>query len=61
MGQEALQNERKQAAENRSWKGFNLQWEQRPKHEDRIQMYLFSACACDELFYLHIWAAEFHS
>lgn len=24
-------------------------------------MDLFFACACDELFYLHIWAAEFHS
>lgn len=33
----------------------------RPKHESNIQTYLFSACACDELFYLHIWAAVFHS
>lgn len=35
--------------------------EHSPKHEGRIQTYLFSACACDELFYLHTWVAEFHS
>lgn len=35
--------------------------EHRPKYNGRIQTYLFSACACDELFYLHTWAAEFHS
>lgn len=33
----------------------------RAKEESVTQTDLFCACACDELFYLHIWAAEFRS